>query len=257
MKRLSLILTAACILASGFLGSAWLSAAPTAAAPAVAATAANLPAAVKPAMKDKNRHEQYVALAKKGGIELYFEGDSITDGWHNQKAIWNKEFGSWKPANFGIGGDQTQHVLYRLQNGEIEGVNPKAVVLMIGTNNIGQGAENIAAGVTAIVKEFQKQAPEAKILLLAIFPRGEKATDPARAKLKAVNDIIAKLDDGKNIKYLDIGGKFLDADGTLPKTLFPDSLHPNAKGYQIWADAIKPQLTEWLGAPAATAPAAK
>ena len=201
------------------------------------------------------RHDQYVALAKAGNIDLYFEGDSITDGWHGAKKIWDKEFGPWKPANFGIGGDKTEHVLWRLQNGEFENVKPKVVVLMIGTNNGGGTVENIAAGVTADVREIQKQSPSTKILLLAIFPRSEKATDPIRDKLKKVNAIIAKLDDGKTVKYLDIGDKFLDADGTLSTDIMPDFLHPNAKGYQIWADAIKLQLKEWLGEPAASTPA--
>ena len=266
MKRLNAILTLTCVLASGFLGASnRLSAATVAPANTKPAeTAAGVPNTCKPAPRDKGwlgRHEQYVALAKKGGIDLYFEGDSITDGWHGGgKAVWTKEFAGWNAANFGIGGDQTQHVLWRLQNGEFEGVRPKVVVLMIGTNNSGDTVANIAAGVTADVKEIQKQSPATKILLLAIFPRTAKADAPIRAKLKAVNEIIAKLDDGKTVKYMDIGNKFLEADGTLTKEIMPDALHPNAKGYQIWADAIKPTLTEWLGAPAvpaASAPASK
>jgi lysophospholipase L1-like esterase len=199
------------------------------------------------------RHEAYVALAKKGGIDLYFIGDSITDGWHGGgKDVWNKEFAGWNPGNFGISGDRTQHVLWRLQNGELDGVTPKAFVIMIGTNNLGANTnEQIVAGNTAIVKTLVDKDPQAKILLLGIFPRGEKATDPNRQRIKDINTELAKLDDGKNIKFLDFGAKFLTDDGTLTKDIMPDFLHPTAKGYDIWAAAIKPILTEWLGAPKA------
>jgi lysophospholipase L1-like esterase len=236
-------------------------------APVVVADVSKVTWAAKPSPRpDKwwmDRHAEYVALAKKGNIDLYFDGDSITDMWHGSAAgVWNKAFAGWNAANFGMGGDLTPHALWRLQNGEFAGVKPKVVVLMIGTNNIGgpdgngDTIENIAAGVTALVREVQKQSPTSKILLLGIFPRGEKATDHGRVRAQAVNELLAKLDDGKTVKYMDIGAKFLEADGTLPKSLFSDSVHPTPKGYQIWADAIKPQLTEWLGTPAAV-PATK
>src|ERR1035437_2278806 len=198
------------------------------------------------------RHDDYVALAKKGGVDLYFIGDSITDGWHGGgKVVWEKEFGGWKPANFGIGGDQTQHVLWRLKNGGLGGVSPKVFVIMIGTNNLGRHTnEEIAAANAAIVKELQAKAPQAKILLLGVFPRGKEAANPNRPRIKEINAALAKMDDGKNVKYLDFGQKFLAQDGTLPADVMPDALHPNEKGYQIWADAIKPVLTEWLGAQA-------
>jgi lysophospholipase L1-like esterase len=212
------------------------------------------------------RHDSLVALAKKGGIDLYFEGDSITDFWTaptrkgNGKAIWDKEFAAWNPGNFGISADRTEHVLWRLDNGELDGVTPKAMVLMIGTNNSSDyTGEQIAAGVTAIVNKFREKEPQAKILLLAIFPRGNVPKDNPPDKKRAANDaanaILAKLDDGQNIKFLDIASKFPDPTTPEFKTIFPDLLHPNPQGYQIWADAIKPTLTEWLGAPAATAPA--
>ncbi len=202
-------------------------------------------------------HEANVELAKKGPYNLYFLGDSITDGWHSQKKIWEPAFGGWNPANFGISGDRTQHVLWRLQNGEFENLKPQALVLMIGTNNAGDDSvENIAAGITAIVTEVHKQSPDTKVLLLAIFPRSPKATDPIRQKLKDINAIIAQLDNGKTIKYLDFGDKFLTEDGTLTKEMMNDFLHLTPKGYQIWADAITPTLTEWLGAPAVPTPAA-
>jgi lysophospholipase L1-like esterase len=213
------------------------------------------------------RHEALVALAKKGNIDLYFEGDSITDYWtgihpkgvHPGLAIWNKEFSGWNPGNFGIGGDRTEHVLWRLDNGELDGVSPKAIVLMIGTNNSGDyTGQQIADGVTAIVKKFRDKEPQAKILLLAIFPRGDVPKDNPPDKKRKANDaanaILAKLDDGQHVKFLDLAPKFPDPTTPEFKTVFPDLLHPNAVGYQIWADAIKPTLTTWLGAPAATAP---
>ncbi|WP_395737088.1 platelet-activating factor acetylhydrolase IB subunit [Prosthecobacter sp.] len=195
-------------------------------------------------------HEKFVSIAKEGKAQLVFLGDSITAGWAgNGKEVWAKAFGQYTPANFGIGGDRTQHVLWRIQNGELDGgIKPKACVLMIGTNNSGSDpAEGIAKGVTAIVKTIREKQPQAKILLLAVFPRGEKASpNPGRDKLKQVNDIIAKLDDGKNVFFLDIGGKFLQPDGSLTKEIMPDFLHLSPAGYQIWADAIGPKLAELM-----------
>src|SRR5262249_12611506 len=180
---------------------------------------------------------------------VLFLGDSITQGWGGAKEVWEKSFGPLKPANFGIGGDQTQHVLWRITEGkELEGIQPKSIVLMIGTNNMGGNLpEQIADGVTAIVKELNKQRPKAKVLLLGIFPRSAKPTDAVRDKIKLVNERIAKLDDGKQVYYLDIGAKFLDKDGNLTKEIMPDYLHLSKQGYQIWADAILPKLQELLG----------
>lgn len=193
-------------------------------------------------------HKKFVEVAQEGKAELVFLGDSITAGWNGKKDIWEKAFSQYKPANFGIGGDRTQHVLWRITNGELDGIKPKAVVLMIGTNNSGgDSAEGIAKGITVIVETIRAKQPQAKILLLAVFPRGEKASpNPARDKLKEVNFIIAKLDDGKSIHFLDIGEKFLQPDGSLSKEIMPDFLHLSAAGYQIWADAIGPKLAELM-----------
>jgi len=193
-------------------------------------------------------HEKFVSIAKEGKAQLVFLGDSITAGWGGKKDIWEKAFGAYTPANFGIGGDRTQHVLWRIQNGELDGIKPKAFVVMIGTNNSGSDpAEGIAKGVTAIIETIRAKQPQAKILLLAVFPRGEKASpNPGRDKLKQVNAIIAKLDDGKNVFFLDIGDKFLQPDGSLTKEIMPDFLHLSAAGYQIWADAISPKLAELM-----------
>jgi lysophospholipase L1-like esterase len=215
--------------------------------------------AVTPVPRDPQwvkRHEGFVAMAAKGGIDVLFLGDSITDAWggegHGAKAagkdVFAKEFEPLKTANFGIGGDRTQHVLWRIQNGELEGIHPKVVMLMIGTNNTGSNkAEEIADGITAIVKEIHKRSPETKVLLLGIFPRGEKPY-PIRDKIKQVNAEISKLDDGgKTVKYLDIGDKFLQPDGTISKEIMNDYLHLTPKGYQIWADAVKGPINDLLG----------
>ena len=193
-----------------------------------------------------SQHEKFVAIAKEGKTDLVFLGDSITAGWGGKKEIWDKAFGMYRPANFGIGGDRTQHVLWRITNGELDGIKPKAAVLMIGTNNSGgDPADGIAKGVTKIVETLRAKLPDTKILLLAVFPRGEKA-NPQREKLKEVNSTIAKLDDGKSVFYLDIGDKFLQPDGTLTKEIMPDFLHLSAKGYQIWADSIAAKLAELM-----------
>jgi lysophospholipase L1-like esterase len=199
----------------------------------------------------KAAHEKFVAQAKEGKAQLVFLGDSITAGWAgNGKEVWAKSFGTYTPANFGIGGDRTQHVLWRIQNGEFDGIKPKAFVVMIGTNNSGtDSAEGIAKGVTAIVETIRAKQPQAKILLLAVFPRGSKPDGQLNAqndKLKQVNATISKLDDGQHIFYLDIGEKFPIADGKLDKSVMPDFLHLSPAGYQIWADAISPKLAELM-----------
>jgi lysophospholipase L1-like esterase len=221
--------------------------------------------AVKPVPKDVKRHEKFVEIAGKGHIDVLFLGDSITDAWggegHNPKAAGSKLFASeFEPmhaANFGIGGDRTQHVLWRLQNGELDGIHPKVVMLMIGTNNSNgkdNTAEEIADGIKAIVHEIHHRSPHTKVLLLAIFPRHTGKTPEANEaqmdKIRKVNDIVSKLDDGgKTVKYLDIGDKFMVSEkgGTIPRDIMPDQLHLSPKGYQIWADAVKGPIEELLG----------
>lgn len=193
-------------------------------------------------------HAKFVGIAKENTAKLLFLGDSITAGWGGQKAIWDAAFSKYAPANFGIGGDRTQHVLWRINNGELDGFTPKVLVLMIGTNNSGDNSpEEIAAGITKIVETIQQKSPATKILLLAVFPRGDKTSQAAkRQKLKTVNEHIAKLNDGKRVFFLDIGAKFLEADGTLTQEVMPDLLHLSPKGYQIWADAITPELAKLM-----------
>lgn len=176
-------------------------------------------------------------------IDLVFDGDSITDGWQGKgKAVWDAHYGKLNATDFGISADRVEHVLWRLQQGELDGLDPKLVVLMIGTNNSGRdSAEQIAEGIKVLVNEYLQRAPHARILLLAVFPRSPKAEDPIRAKLIQVNQIISALA-GPRVTFLDIGAKFLDAQGTLSPDIMPDFLHPNEKGYGIWADAIQPEI---------------
>jgi lysophospholipase L1-like esterase len=193
-------------------------------------------------------HLQFLKRAKQGGVDLLFLGDSITQGW-NDNAAWKRSYGPRNAANFGIGGDRTQHVLWRIDNGELEGIEPKVIVLMIGTNNVSSAsADEIALGITAIVENLRHRLPKAKILLLGVFPRGEKP-NPGREKLNAVNAKIARLDDGTHVKFLDIGKSFLNEEGTISREIMPDFLHLSTKGYRIWADAMEPTLWQMLDEP--------
>jgi beta-glucosidase len=196
------------------------------------------------------RHEGFVARAQQGGIDLLLHGDSITDWWvqnDENRAMFDKYFGNMRTANFAIAGDTTQGVLWGLHNGEGQGFQPKAVMLMIGTNNTGAySGPEIAEGVGAVVLELRHDFPDAKILLLAIFPRSVPG-DPVRDKIAEVNRLIAKLDDQRHVFYVDIGGKFLDDQGYfLPDAFRADNLHPQAKGYDIWGAAVKDKLAELM-----------
>jgi len=201
------------------------------------------------------RHEGFVKEAQRGGVDLLFMGDSITDFWRNRGSnVWNQYYAPRHAVNFGISGDRTQHVLWRMEHGELDGIKPKVVVLMICTNNTGKEKNGqprntvpeTVEGVTAVVHELRTKLPESKILLLSIFPRGADLNDPQRGQVALINSILPALADGKSVTYLDIGYKFLEQDGTLPKSIMPDLLHPNARGYQIWAEAMEPTLTELL-----------
>jgi beta-glucosidase len=195
------------------------------------------------------RHKLMNERVKKGNVDLLMIGDSITHGWEGGgKDVWDKYYAKRNAVNLGIGGDQTQHVLWRLEHGNIEGVQPKLAVLMIGTNNAGSGnPEAIAAGVEAIVAKLRDKLPQTKILILAIFPRGADPKDRLRQVNTKANGIIAKLADGKDVFFLDIGPKFLDKEGRLSRDIMPDLLHPNAKGYAIWAEAIEPSVKKLMG----------
>jgi lysophospholipase L1-like esterase len=228
------------------------------------------------------KHDKINERAKQGDVDLLFIGDSITDGWQGGgKEVWQKYYGNRKAMNAGIGGDRTQHVIWRLDNGNIDGIHPKLAVLMIGTNNSNgkdNTAEEIGEGITTIVNQLREKLPETKVLILAIFPRGattdaqlEKAatqngkkkiedadlpaakeaaleyTKNQRKKNADASAIAAKLADNKMVFFLDINDKFLKPDGELPNDIMPDLLHPNPKGYEIWAEAIEPKVAELLG----------
>jgi lysophospholipase L1-like esterase len=211
-------------------------------------------------------HAQLLAKAKPPGIEVYFEGDSITRRWGavdypDLLANWKQNFFGWNAADFGWGGDRTQNILWRLENGELDGVNPKVVVLLGGTNNVGdlsapggvrERADDITRGLQAIVHVIQEKAPAAAIIVVAIFPRNDNmAFIPV---IDAINGNLSSFADGQKIRYLNINDKLADRDGKLREGMMDakDNLHPTVKAYQIWADALKPILTELLGPPAAT-----
>lgn len=194
----------------------------------------------------KQRHERCVELTKTGAVDVAFLGDSITQGWEGGgKAMWDKHLAPLKPGNFGFSGDRTEHVLWRLENGELMGLNPKLIVIMIGTNNIGHGSSNAAAtseGVKAIVAKLRKGLPKAKILLLGIFPRGENNSDPGRMACAEATKGYQSLNDGKHVFCEDVGRFYLNRDGTMKTLLMPDLLHPNQAGYEIWTKALMPLI---------------
>jgi lysophospholipase L1-like esterase len=190
-------------------------------------------------------------------VDLLFDGDSITAGWKGGGGgIWGHKYAKLNAYDFGNPGDTTGGLIWQVgTGGQVDGLHPKLIVLLIGTNNLGHAtAEQIAEGIKAVVTEYQKHCPGSAILLQGIFPRGAKPTDPARDKIKSINKIISQYADGKTILYLDFGDKFLQPDGSITKDIMPDFLHPSAKGYQIWADAIQPVIDQFFP-PASTAPA--
>jgi lysophospholipase L1-like esterase len=208
-------------------------------------------------------HAQLLEKARAGRIDVYFVGDSITRRWGATDypellAHWRQNFFGWNAGNFGWGADRTEHILWRLEHGELEGVNPKVIVILAGTNNIGKapggGAKvaEISRGLTAILERCRQQAPRATVILTAIFPRNDNMA--LMPEIDQVNATLARLADGRGIRYLDVNDRLADKGGKL----FPgmmnerDKLHPTIQGYQVWADGLKPILTELLGPPAST-----
>ncbi len=196
------------------------------------------------------RHWAVNERVKQGNVDMIFIGDSITHSWENNgKEVWQKYYGNRKAVNLGFSGDRTQHVLWRLDNGNIDGISPKVAVIMIGTNNSNgddNTAEEIADGIIAICKKLRAKLPRMKILLLAVFPRAEKPC-PQREKIAKANKTASKIADGKMIHYLDIGPKFLQPDKSILKEIMPDYLHLTPRGYQIWAEAIEPTIAKLMG----------
>ena len=198
----------------------------------------------------KKRYEEKNKQTRTGPCDLLFIGDSITQGWEGAgKAEWEKRYANRKAINLGFSGDRTEHALWRLHRGNFRGVkNPKAAVIMIGTNNTGhmeQPAEETAAGIEAVVKRLRVRCPKTKVLLLGVFPRGEKPDDSKRQLNVAINKSIAGLADGDSVHYLNLDNTFLSEDGTLSKDIMPDLLHLSPKGYELWAEAIEPKLKEF------------
>ncbi len=209
-------------------------------------------------------HEDLLAKVKTGQIDVYFAGDSITRRWgatdpqyQDLLANWRANFHGWNAANFGWGADHTQHMLWRLQNGELDGIQPKIVVVMAGTNNVGNAtplgdtakrAADVARGVAAIVREVRQRAPGATVVITGITPRNDNiAVMPV---INQANQQIARLADGKKVRYININDQLAFPDHRLRPGMADDGLHLSAKAYQIWADALKPIFTEILGPPA-------
>jgi lysophospholipase L1-like esterase len=232
-----------------------------------AGSAPALGAADRPAPRaDQNSmlaHAQLVEKAKQGRIDAYFIGDSIVRRWGaldypELLANWNQNFHGWNAGNFGWGADRTQNILWRLEHGELDGVNPKVIVVLAGTNNVGKEPRDeatiaeIARGVKAIVDVCRQKAPDATIILTAIFPRNDNMA--VMPTIVGINKLLASLADGKRVRFLDVNDRLADSNGVLVEGVLNerDKLHPTLKGYQIWADALKPIFRDLLGAPAAT-----
>jgi lysophospholipase L1-like esterase len=205
----------------------------------------------RPDERAKARTDEVLRRAREhpGECDIVFIGDSITHSWEREgKNVWEKYYGQRKCLNFGVGGDRTQHVLWRFEHGQLDGLKPKAAVLMIGTNNSNKednSESDILGGVQAIVKQIRERLPETKLVVLGIFPRG-KTFSTQRGKILQVNQALAKLADDKMIHYVDFGSQLIEADGSISKTIMPDSLHLSERGYEIWARAVEPKLTELL-----------
>ena len=198
-----------------------------------------------------NRQTQVLQRAKDapGDYDLEFIGDSITQGWEGGgKNVWTNFYGARKCINMGVSGDRTQHVLWRFENGQLDGIKAKVAIVMIGTNNSNKDDNteaDILEGVTAIVNQIRTRQPDTKILLLAIFPRG-KTFSPQRGKILQVNQALARLDDGNHIFYLDFGPQFIENDGSIATGMMRDALHPGEAGYKVWANAMEPKIKELL-----------
>lgn len=199
----------------------------------------------------KPRHDAKIAERKANpNTEVLMVGDSITHGWEGEgKSVWDQFYAHRKALNLGFSGDRTENVIWRIQNGAIDDLKPKLAVIMIGTNNTGHRkdpAEQTAAGIKRIISEIQLRTPQTKVLLLGIFPCGENNENPSRKLNNEINAITKTFADDQKVWYLDISDAFLDAEGNLSKDIMPDLLHPNAKGYQIWAEAVEPTIEKLL-----------
>ena len=203
-----------------------------------------------PAPVNAGRQKTFLEIAKDKDIQLVFLGDSITELWQKRgKTVWEEFYTKHDAVNFGVSGEHTEHTLGHITGGILNGLHPKVVVLMIGTNNVGHIPDErawwVADGIRKIVRTVHERLPETKVLLLGVLPRGKKDSKH-RKQITEINTTISKLDDGKKTRFLDLTPKFTDADGDIPKDIMPDQLHPSAKGYQIWAEAMQPLLDEMM-----------
>lgn len=181
--------------------------------------------------------------------KLVFVGDSITQNWNSRgKDVWVERYANLPAINLGVSGDRTENILWRMQNGELDGLDPAVIVVMAGTNNIHRdSAEQISEGVEAIVEEILVRCPDSQVLLMGVFPRSSNPNAPERVKIREINATLAQMADDSRVDFLDIGEQLLKPDGTMDRELFPDSLHPLAPGYVIWADAIAPTVDPLVG----------
>lgn len=205
-----------------------------------------------PAVKLQNQHrffqlhDQYVARARQGNVDLLFLGDSITQFWSRAQQLFDSRYGP-RAANFGVSGDRIEHVLWRIENGELDGISPKVIVLLVGTNNSNvDDGKLIAAGIQNLVDKIHEKTPHSKILLLSIFPRNKSTDKQQMSRIEQANSLIAKMDNGSSVRVLNLGDKFLGPDGKLDLKLFPDGIHPNAAGYKVWADSMQPLLDKMM-----------
>ncbi|HVU99890.1 MAG TPA: GDSL-type esterase/lipase family protein [Verrucomicrobiae bacterium] len=252
MKRLFLTLAIAVVLA-------------VPAVPAIAQTSASPGATtnrltgrlrcITPLQRDGKHYQRFLLLnerAKAAGskAELIFVGDSITERWEGDgKNVWAKYYQHRNALNLGIGGDRTEHVLWRLDHGNIDGLHPKVAVLLIGVNNIPDESNSpgdVLAGIKAIVQRLRTGLPETKILVLGIFPFRPDFS-PQRGRALQINQALSHIADNKNVFFLDFGERFITADGKITKAIMRDALHPTEAGYRIWAEAMEPKLSELLG----------
>ncbi len=252
-RSLALLIT----FALGFFGcasaSTTTSATPPSPAPAASTAEAKPPrtpqSAVAPVNRNERRHIEFMARMQQGPVGLLLIGDSITDFWPRRGEWTWLKLAPYQPANIGISAERTEDVIWRLENGELDGIAPKVVMIMIGTNNLGhfpdEKPEWVAGGVKRIVTLIREKLPASRILVLAIFPRATPGS-ALRERVAATNLLLASLADGQQVRFLDIGARFLDANGEIPSAIMPDKLHPGPKGYEIWLDAVAPTLTELM-----------
>lgn len=264
MKNLSLIsVLSCCFIFSGLAqsststspdtpsapGNADPVAAPT--TPIVPADLTDIEGAPEPNAARMSRFQASLKQSQTGKFDIIFDGDSITDHWQTfGKPLWEKLYVPLHAIDLAIYGDQIQQVFWRLQHGELDGQDPKLVMLMIGTNNNGFPPDKVAEGIRVLLGEYEKRCPNAHFVLLAVFPRNNHPNSPQRTFINQVNAIISKLADEKRVTYLDINSQFLNPDGTHIKELYePDGIHPSAKGYEVWATAIQPIIDQYFPKP--------